>query len=119
MAGGNIETAVSLYVDHQSGGGLHDKATAGDDDINFIGTTMKENSKSIKSLSEEKGSIGNLGLNREVRSPDRTRRMCLMDYDDGIRPRSHPMLGPMTMDSVSGIESNGNEMELMMNPFAS
>jgi len=118
MSGGNIETAVSLYVEHQ-GGGVRNDITGREKNTDMTDTDLTNPSTFINSLKTDKGTLGIPKKNRDVRSPDRTRRMCLMDYDDGSEPHHHPMLGPMTMDLIPRGDRNRIDTEMMLNPFAS
>lgn len=114
MSGGNIETAVSLYVEHQGGGVRND--IMGREKNTDPGLT--NTSTFINSLKKDKGTLGIMKNNGDVRSPDCTRRMCLMDYDDGPESHHHPMLGPMTMDLIPRGDRNRLGAERMTNPFA-
>ena len=91
MSGGNLETAVSLFLEHQGGGG---GGSTG------FGTT---------SDSHINPSTG------EVRAPDQTQRLRLLDYDDsaatamGANMMDHPFYGNARM-------MGGMGGSMMLNP---
>lgn len=112
MSGNNLETAVSLYLEHQGSGGGSSSGT---------GATS----------SSTGGMTGN-DANMEVRAPDQTRRMRLMDYDTnmnmthmGAGLMDHSVLGAHMRASMRGLHGNadaggsGSNVPLsMMNAFA-
>jgi hypothetical protein len=94
MSGNNLETAVGLYLEHHGGGGASLNPSNGSSSAGGIGG----------SAGDLAGGGGDMGAgmmgDADVRAPDQTRTMRLMDFDDDIPGNSmegllrHPMLGP-------------------------
>lgn len=91
MSGGNLETAVSLFLEHQGGGG---------------GGSTGFGSTTDSRINPSTG---------EVRAPDQTQRLRLLDYDDsaatamGANMMDHPFYGNAQM--MGGMGGN-----MMLNP---
>lgn len=103
MSGNDLQTAVSLYLEHQGGGGGGIGSAGG------VGGGMGS-AGGVGGMSSGMGPDG-------VRAPDQTRTMRLMDFDDdassamgmgmamarmGGNLMDHPLLGPHAAAMLSG-----------------
>jgi hypothetical protein len=95
MCGGNVETAVGLFMEHAGGGG-DSSATATRMDHSSNSTTANTNTGNGASMEEADAAMARaLGQpGGDVRAPDQTRTMRLMDFDDGPGMLGPGLLGP-------------------------
>lgn len=121
MSDGNIETAVNLYIEHQCGSLSNDttskkikKKKTDSYSINAVHT-----STFINPQGKDEGSANMVEVNKSVRSPDRTRRMCLIDYTDTSESHHYSILDPATTNVIHGDDQNNNSLNILPNPFES
>ncbi len=150
MSANSIETAVNLYFEHQSGGGggggggFGGSALGGGGSTSTSATTNTRSSHHRTSTSSGfgDGGVGGVGggsggLLDDVRAPDQTRTMRLMDFEappgimgvggggDMAGLLNHPVLGPhaaamMNQSNATGGSSNDHVDQMMaqMSAFA-
>ncbi len=117
MSANDLQTALNLYLEHQSGSG----AAGGGGGLGFGGSGADGNNHGFDTSAATVGGGMSYGGGDDVRAPDQTRRMRLMDFEgaegalmSGVGGGNdlggllnHPVLGPhaaamMNMNSDNG-----------------
>lgn len=131
MSAYNVETAVNLFFEHQTGGG-----GGGFSGGSAFGGTGSSNNRTSSSSGVGAGGVG-FGGDDDVRAPDQTRTMRLMDFEgpqgmmgtgggaDMSGLLNHPILGPHAAAmmnnnalAASSNENAANQMMAQMSAFA-
>mmetsp|Transcript_19020 Transcript_19020/g.23401 ORF Transcript_19020/g.23401 Transcript_19020/m.23401 type:complete len:560 (-) Transcript_19020:403-2082(-) len=118
MSANNLETAIGLYLEHQNSGG----GGGGGGGFNNSSSSRSGSGRGVSFNDGVGGGDFAMGGDDDIRAPDRTRSMRLMDFDDGpdalLRGVGggndmagllhHPILGPHAASMMNDAAAAGH-----------
>ncbi len=134
MSANDLQAAISLFFEHQSGGGMGGMGSNTGTGSNSTGTDTTSSrarnsggSGSRRNHNRSSTSDSNLNENDGIRAPDQTRTMRLMDFEGGMGPSAfgvgagnpsdlaglmnHPVLGRHAAAALMGMDINNMNVD--------